>query len=180
MSHKTWGGRFKKALDPRVMHFNASLPFDKILFKHDILGSQTHAKMLARQGLITQSEADCISNALEEIGQELENKIHEFDERCEDIHMFIEQLLIAKIGEVGKKLHTGRSRNDQVALDLRLYSRDMGMHISKLLNHLLCVLEDLEKYHAQDKMPGYTHLQQAQPIYLGQFLQLIKQCFIEI
>ncbi len=177
MSHKTWGGRFKKALDPRVMHFNASLPFDKILFKHDILGSQTHAKMLARQGLITQSEADCICNALEEIGQELENKIHKFDETCEDIHMLIEQLLIAKIGEVGKKLHTGRSRNDQVALDLRLYSRDMGMHISKLLNHLLCVLEDLEKYHAQDKMPGYTHLQQAQPIYLGQFFAAYKAMF---
>ncbi|KTD09208.1 argininosuccinate lyase [Legionella gratiana] len=177
MSHKTWGGRFKKALDPRVMHFNASLPFDKILFKHDILGSQVHAKMLARQGLITQSEAECIYNALTEISHELENKTHAFDESCEDIHMLIEQLLIAKIGEVGKKLHTGRSRNDQVALDLRLYSRDVGLHISQLLNHLLHVLEELATLHAEDKMPGYTHLQQAQPIYLGQFFAAYSAMF---
>lgn len=169
MSHKTWGGRFKKALDPRVMHFNASLPFDKILFKHDVLGSQVHAKMLARQGLITQSEAERICNALDEICDELEHKIHDLDESAEDIHMLIEQLLIAKIGDAGKKLHTGRSRNDQVALDLRLYARDVGVHISELITHLLTVLDELAKLHAQDKMPGYTHLQQAQPIYLGQF-----------
>ncbi|CAM3053822.1 argininosuccinate lyase [Legionella steigerwaltii] len=169
MAHKTWGGRFKKELDPRVMHFNASLAFDKVLYAHDIVGSQAHAKMLARQGLITDNEADSICNGLEEISHEIEKGIHEFDETCEDIHMFLEQLLISKIGDVGKKLHTGRSRNDQVALDLRLYSRDAGLHINSLLHNLNQVLEELAKAHADDKIPGYTHLQQAQPIYLGHF-----------
>lgn len=177
MSHKTWGGRFKKVLDPRVMSFNASLSFDKVLFKHDILGSQVHAKMLARQEIITQSEAESICKALDEIGLELGNKIHELDESCEDIHMLIEQLLIAKIGEVGKKLHTGRSRNDQVALDLRLYARDIGSQINLLLSDLLHTLGELTKLHEQDKMPGYTHLQQAQPIYLGQFFAAYSAMF---
>ncbi|WP_454785775.1 argininosuccinate lyase [Legionella sp. WA2024007413] len=169
MAHKTWGGRFKKELDPRVMHFNASLAFDRVLYVHDIVGSQAHAKMLARQGLISESEASLICKGLEELNLEIEQGVHEFDASCEDIHMFVEQLLIAKIGEVGKKLHTGRSRNDQVALDLRLYSRDAGLHINTLLHNLNQVLEKLSKLHADDKIPGYTHLQQAQPIYLGQF-----------
>ncbi|HHT0593089.1 TPA: argininosuccinate lyase [Legionella anisa] len=169
MAHKTWGGRFKKELDPGVMHFNASLAFDKVLYAHDIVGSQVHAKMLARQKLISESEADLICNGLEEISHEIGKGIHEFDESCEDIHMFVEQLLIAKIGVVGKKLHTGRSRNDQVALDLRLYARDAGGEINLLLQRLSQALEKLESHHAEDKIPGYTHLQQAQPIYLGQF-----------
>lgn len=169
MAHKTWGGRFKKELDSRVMHFNASLAFDKVLYVHDIVGSQAHAKMLARQKLISDVEADLICNGLEEVSHEIEKGIHEFDESYEDIHMFVEQLLIAKIGDVGKKLHTGRSRNDQVALDLRLYSRDAGLQINLLLQRLNQVLEKLETHHAEDKIPGYTHLQQAQPIYLGQF-----------
>ncbi|MFJ1267410.1 argininosuccinate lyase [Legionella lytica] len=169
MSHKTWGGRFSKELDPRVMHFNASLAFDRALYAHDIAGSQAHATMLAQQGLILYSEAELICQALAEIGYAIEHGIQEFDESCEDIHMFIEQLLITKIGDVGKKLHTGRSRNDQVALDLRLYARDAGEHIAALLNDLNKVLEDLAIQHAHAKMPGYTHLQQAQPIYLGQY-----------
>ncbi|PWY56207.1 argininosuccinate lyase [Legionella qingyii] len=169
MAHKTWGGRFKKELDPRVVHFNASLAFDKVLYAHDIVGSQAHAKMLARQGIISDSEADLICKGLEEISHEIEKGVHEFDASCEDIHMFVEQLLIAKIGEVGKKLHTGRSRNDQVALDLRLYSRDAGMQINTLLQNLNQALEELARLHADDKLPGYTHLQQAQPIYLGKF-----------
>jgi argininosuccinate lyase len=136
MSHTTWGGRFSKDLDPRVMHFNASLAFDKVLYAHDIAGSRAHAKMLARQGLILEYEAELICNALAEIGQEIEQGMQELDASCEDIHMFIEKLLIAKIGEPGKKLHTGRSRNDQVALDLRLYSRDAGSHVGLLLRHL--------------------------------------------
>ncbi len=103
MAHKTWGGRFKKELDPRVMQFNASLAFDKVLYAHDIVGSQAHAKMLARQGLISEPEADLICKGLEEISHEIENGVHEFEASCEDIHMFVEQLLIAKIGEVGKK-----------------------------------------------------------------------------
>ncbi|AWN74136.1 argininosuccinate lyase [Legionella anisa] len=169
MAHKTWGGRFKKELDPGVMHFNASLAFDKVLYAHDIVGSQVHAKMLARQKIISEGEADLICNGLEEISHEIGKGIHEFDESCEDIHMFVEQLLIAKIGDVGKKLHTGRSRNDQVALDLRLYARDAGGEINLLLQRLNQALEKLESHHAEDKIPGYTHLQQAQPIYLGQF-----------
>ncbi|MCE0723549.1 argininosuccinate lyase [Legionella resiliens] len=169
MAHKTWGGRFKKELDPGVMHFNASLAFDKVLYAHDIVGSQAHAKMLARQKLISGGEADLICNGLEEISHEIRKGIHELDESCEDIHMFVEQLLIAKIGGVGKKLHTGRSRNDQVALDLRLYARDAGEQINLLLQRLNQVLQKLESHHAEDKIPGYTHLQQAQPIYLGQF-----------
>ncbi|HHF7368264.1 TPA: argininosuccinate lyase [Legionella bozemanae] len=169
VAHKTWGGRFKKELDPGVMHFNASLAFDKVLYAHDIVGSQAHAKMLARQKLISDSEADLICKGLEEISHEIEKGSHKFDESCEDIHMFVEQLLIAKIGDVGKKLHTGRSRNDQVALDLRLYSRDAGLQINLLLQRLNQVLEKLGNHHAEDKVPGYTHLQQAQPIYLGQF-----------
>lgn len=169
MAHKTWGGRFKKELDTRVMHFNASLAFDKVLYAHDIVGSQAHAKMLARQGLITDNEADMICNGLDEISHEIAKGIHEFDETNEDIHMFVEQLLITKIGDVGKKLHTGRSRNDQVALDLRLYSRDAGLQIITLIQNLNHVLEELARVHAEDKIPGYTHLQQAQPIYLGHF-----------
>ncbi|WP_392538978.1 argininosuccinate lyase [Legionella sp. 227] len=177
MAHKTWGGRFKKELDPKVMHFNASLAFDKVLYLHDIMGSQAHAKMLARQGLISDNEADLICSGLDEISHEIKQGIHEFDESCEDIHMFVEQLLIAKIGDVGKKLHTGRSRNDQVALDLRLYSRDAGLHINTLLQHLNQALDELASTHANDKIPGYTHLQQAQPISLGQFFAAYRAMF---
>lgn len=177
MAHKTWGGRFKKELDPKVMHFNASLAFDKVLYLHDIVGSQAHAKMLARQGLISDNEADLICSGLDEISHEIKQGIHEFDESCEDIHMFVEQLLIAKIGDVGKKLHTGRSRNDQVALDLRLYSRDAGLHINTLLQHLNQALDELASTHANDKIPGYTHLQQAQPISLGQFFAAYRAMF---
>lgn len=159
------------------MHFNASLAFDKVLYLHDIVGSQAHAKMLARQGLISDNEADLICRGLDEISQEIEQGIHQFDESCEDIHMFVEQLLIAKIGDVGKKLHTGRSRNDQVALDLRLYSRDAGLHINTLLHHLNQALDELASTHANDKIPGYTHLQQAQPISLGQFFAAYRAMF---
>lgn len=169
MSHKTWGGRFKKELDSRVMHFNASLAFDKVLYTHDIIGSQVHAKMLARQGIISESDAELLCATLAEISHEIEQDMHEFDASCEDVHMFVEQLIISKIGDVGKKLHTGRSRNDQVALDLRLYSRDAGAYISTLLQNVHQVLEKLAQNYAQNKMPGYTHLQQAQPIGLGQF-----------
>ena len=169
MSHKTWGGRFKKSLDSRVVKFNASLGFDHVLFKHDIAGSMAHAKMLARQGLIKEEEAEAITKALAEIRLEIEQDQHPLDESCEDIHMFIEHLLINKIGETGKKLHTGRSRNDQVALDLRLYTREAAEQIAKSLQALSQVLQVLAKKHANDLMPGYTHLQQAQPVQLGHY-----------
>lgn len=177
MSHQTWGGRFKKSLDSAVMKFNASLTFDHVLYAHDIAGSQAHAQMLARQGLLEEKEAQTLINALSEIGLEIEQGLHPLDESCEDIHMFIEQLLIKKVGEVGKKLHTGRSRNDQVALDLRLYTREAILEISATLQTLIQVLDDLATKHAEDWMPGYTHLQQAQPIQLGQFLQAYRAMF---
>ena len=177
MSNKTWGGRFSKELDPQVMHFNASLAFDKVLYAHDIAGSQAHTTMLARQGLIRADEAELICKTLADIAHDLEQGTQTFDASCEDIHMFIEKLLIAKIGDVGKKLHTGRSRNDQVALDVRLYSRDAGTTIRALLQSLLAVFAALATEHAEAKMPGYTHLQQAQPIYLGQFFAAYHAMF---
>ena len=170
MAHKTWGGRFQKPLDPLVVKFNASLSFDHVLYPYDIQGSQVHASMLVRQGLLTEGEAKDICKALEEIGAELQQGQHPLDDTCEDIHMFIEHLLILKIGETGKKLHTGRSRNDQVALDLRLYLREAAQQVSNLLNQLCVTLQDLSHQHAHHLMPGYTHLQQAQPIPLGTYL----------
>jgi len=169
MSNKTWGGRFKKPLDPRVCAFNASLAFDHLLYEYDIMGSKAHAKMLGKQGLITSQEATTICDALTEIQEEMKQGLHPLNESSEDIHMFIEQILINKIGDVGKKLHTGRSRNDQVALDLRLYARDAGMTTKKQLHHLIDLLEQLMHKHQHDIMPGYTHLQQAQPIMLGNY-----------
>ena len=169
MNNKTWGGRFQKALDPRVAKFNASLSFDHVLYKYDILGSCSHAKMLGKQGLLKQLEVDEICAALAEIQLEIEQKLHPLDEAYEDIHMFIEQLLIQKIGETGKKLHTGRSRNDQVALDLRLYARNALLNTEALLNDLITILCGLKSKFQQDIMPGYTHLQQAQPITLGNY-----------
>ncbi|CEK09526.1 argininosuccinate lyase [Legionella hackeliae] len=177
MTNKTWGGRFKKPLSPDVMEFNASLRFDYILYPYDIAGSKVHAQMLARQGLLSQEEVQAIEHGLSEIELELQQGKHVLDETCEDIHMFIEQLLIAKIGETGKKLHTGRSRNDQVALDLRLYARNAGDEVSTLLQKLTCCLQELAHKHEHDKMPGYTHLQQAQPIHLSWFFNAYFNMF---
>lgn len=177
MTHKTWGGRFKKPLDSRVNAFNASLSFDHQLFAQDIRGSQVHALQLARQHIISQQEADAIVHALATIKKEIEQDMHPWDNSCEDIHMFIEQLLIHKLGDVGKKLHTGRSRNDQVALDLRLYTRDKGEELKQLLSQLLDELASLADTHKANPMPGYTHLQQAQPITLGLFFDAYHAMF---
>lgn len=169
MTNKTWGGRFKKPLHPLAVEFNASLAFDHVWYLYDIMGSKAHAIMLATQGLIGTDEAKTLCKALDEIGQEMQAGQHELDNSCEDIHMFIEQLLIGKIGDTGKKLHTGRSRNDQVALDLRLYTRDLVSNIIQLLQKITLVLNNLADKHSLDPMPGYTHLQQAQPVKLGWF-----------
>jgi len=169
MKNKTWGGRFNKPLDPRVAAFNGSLAFDNVLFEKDIIGSQAHVKMLGRQGIIPLEESEAIHQALADIKQEIMDGLHPFDDAYEDIHMFIEYLLIEKLGDVGKKLHTGRSRNDQVALDLRLYARDAGDAIMEQLECLIGSLNALAIKHQADWMPGYTHLQQAQPIKLGAF-----------
>ena len=178
MTHKTWGGRFKKPLHPLTAQFNASLEFDHILFAQDILGSQTHAAMLARQGLITEEENRAIHNGLEAIKIEMQQGLHPLDPHFEDIHMMVEQLLVQKIGDAGKKLHTGRSRNDQVALDLRLYSRDVGQQTMTLLQTLVDTLESLIKGYGSTWMPGYTHLQQAQPIQLQTYFGAYKAMFI--
>lgn len=177
MTNKTWGGRFKKGLDPLVSQFNASLQFDYVLFEHDIRGSQAHVKGLARVSIISENDCQLIVQALEEIRQELQQGLHAFDAQYEDIHMFIEQLLIKKIGDVGKKLHTGRSRNDQVALDLRLYTRDRGQGIKQLLVQLIKCLADLSTRHENHWMPGYTHLQQAQPVQLGAYFAAYQAMF---
>jgi argininosuccinate lyase len=176
--NKTWGGRFKKTLDPMAAAFNASLSFDHVLYAYDILGSQAHAQMLAKQGLISLEEADLLCKTLEEIGLEIqEGQCAAWDDAHEDIHMAIEHLLIQKIGETGKKLHTGRSRNDQVALDLRLYTRDMTKQMLAKLNAVITVFAGLATQYAENKMPGYTHLQQAQPILLGQYFSAYQQMF---
>jgi argininosuccinate lyase len=177
MQNKTWGGRFKKSLHPIAKQFNASLSVDHILFAYDIQGSIAHANMLAAEGIISVDESSIISHALLEIQQEIEQGQHALDDGYEDVHMFIEQLLINKIGEAGKKLHTGRSRNDQVALDLRLYTRGSVSTIVLLLKTVVATLQTLSLKHATDFMPGYTHLQQAQPISLGRVLDAYCQMF---
>jgi argininosuccinate lyase len=169
MTNNTWGGRFTKPLDPKVTTFNASLPFDYVLYEFDIQGSMAHATMLGKQGLLSTKEATLICQALREIKHEIQQNQHPLDENCEDIHMFIEHLLIQKIGSAGKKLHTGRSRNDQVALDLRLYARAAHTELSDLLKNLIATFKYLMQQHKTVVMPGYTHLQQAQPIRLSHY-----------
>lgn len=178
MTNKTWGGRFKQALDARVNEFNASLSFDQILFKYDIDGSRAHAAMLTRQGLLTADEGAAIDAALAKITAEVEQGLHDVNKGSEDIHMFIEQLLIEQLGDTGKKLHTGRSRNDQVALDLRLYCRDAGQQFKQKLDALITCLSEMATQYQENWMPGYTHLQQAQPIRLGTYFGAY-QCMFE-
>ncbi|MDD2586822.1 MAG: argininosuccinate lyase [Syntrophomonadaceae bacterium] len=167
---KLWSGRFTKATDRLTEDFNASIAFDARMYRQDIAGSIAHAKMLARQGIIKATEKDMIVKALEEIREELEEGQLEFTVEAEDVHMNIETFLINKIGEVGKKLHTARSRNDQVALDIRLYLRDEIHEIRELILTLQETLLDLAKEHLTTIMPGYTHMQKAQPISLAHHL----------
>ena len=133
-----WGSRFSKKIDSKVNDFNSSLPFDYKLYKHDIMGSIAHSTMLSKQGILTQEEKDKIVKALNEILESIENGEITFDKDFEDIHTYIEKLLIEKVGEIGKKVHTGRSRNDQVALDVRLYEREQ---ISNVKTQLLDLIE---------------------------------------
>lgn len=167
---KMWSGRFSKASDRLTEDFNASISFDKRMYRQDIAGSIAHARMLAQQGIISAEERDLIVAGLEEIRQELEEGQLEFTVAAEDVHMNIESFLTEKIGAVGKKLHTARSRNDQVALDLRLYLRDEMGEIRRLILDLQQTLLDLAGQHLQTIMPGYTHLQKAQPVTLAHHL----------
>lgn len=174
---KLWGGRFQKETAGIMDRFNASIPFDQKLYKHDIMGSIAHAKMLRKSGIISQEESEKIIEGLEEIRKDIENGKVEFKIEYEDIHMNIETLLIERIGEVGKKLHTARSRNDQVAVDIRLYIREEIEKISELLWDLLQIFVSLSKDHVDTIMPGYTHLQRAQPINLGYYFMAYFQMF---
>ncbi len=167
---KLWGGRFAKQTDKLTEDFNASIGFDSRMYKQDIQGSMAHASMLAQQGIISGEDRDQIIAGLEEIGQELEDGHLQFSVAAEDVHMNIETFLTAKIGELGKKLHTARSRNDQVALDVRLYLRDETAEVRKLILVLEEALLKLASQHLDTIMPGYTHLQKAQPVTLAHHL----------
>ncbi len=161
---KMWAGRFEKALDKQADDFNSSIHFDKRMYRQDIEGSIVHAMMLSRQGIITTDEFEQILNGLGGILEDIENGKLAIDMNAEDIHMFVESELTKRIGNTGKKLHTARSRNDQVALDVRLYLADECEEIGKALLSLISVIKDKAEEYKDAIMPGYTHLQRAQPI----------------
>ena len=161
---KLWGGRFSKSTDTLVDDFNSSIRFDARMYAQDIKGSQAHAEMLGRQGIIPEADAELIVKTLDEIKADIENNKVEFEIDAEDIHMNIETILISRIGDVGKRLHTGRSRNDQVALDIRMYLRDEIDEILSDIEDLKSVILNISEKHLETVMPGYTHLQKAQPI----------------
>ena len=167
---KMWAGRFSKELDKTADDFNSSIHFDCKMFRQDIRGSMAHAAMLGAKNIIPNEDAETIIEALGGILEDLESGKLAFDYDCEDIHMFIEQVLTERIGDVGKKLHTARSRNDQVALDIRMYLRDETEEIIEQLKNLIAAILDQAKTYKATIMPGYTHLQRAQPITFGHHL----------
>ena len=174
-----WGGRFTKETDKLVYDFNASISFDKRFYAQDIRGSIAHVTMLARQGILTEEERDQIIEGLNGIRKDVENGTLLITEEYEDIHSFVEASLIDRIGDVGKKLHTGRSRNDQVALDMKLYTRDEILELDRLLKRLLETLLNMMKEHTETYMPGFTHLQKAQPVtlshHLGAYFEMFRR-----
>ena len=174
-----WGGRFTKETDQLVYNFNASITFDQKFYKQDIEGSIAHVTMLAKQGILTEQERDDIVRTLKEIRDEVESGKLEFTSEYEDIHSFVEANLIDRLGDTGKKLHTGRSRNDQVALDMRLYTRDELLHTDDLLKELLETILKIMEANTETIMPGFTHLQKAQPItlahHMGAYFEMFKR-----
>lgn len=174
---KLWKGRFSKAAASSADEFNASIEFDQRLYKEDIAGSAAHAKMLGKQGIITDEESRLIVKTLQEILEDIEVGNVEFTIDSEDIHMNIETILTERIGQTGKKLHTARSRNDQVAVDIRLYLKKETASINSALKELLEALEKLAEKHTDTVMPGYTHLQRAQPVTLAYHLLAYYQMF---
>ncbi len=174
-----WGGRFTKETDRLVYDFNASISFDKRFYAQDIRGSIAHVTMLAKQGILTVEEKEKMIEGLEGIQRDVEAGTLPVTEEYEDIHSFVEANLIHRVGDVGKKLHTGRSRNDQVALDMKLYIRDEILELDGLLKSLLEVLLKLMKEHMETYMPGFTHLQKAQPVtlshHLGAYFEMFKR-----
>lgn len=162
-----WGGRFTKETDKLVYNFNASISFDQKFYRQDIRGSLAHVRMLAKQGILTEQERDQIIDGLNGILRDVENGTLSITDKYEDIHSFVEANLIDRIGDVGKKLHTGRSRNDQVALDMKLYVRDEIDELDPILKKLLLVIERIMEENTETYMPGFTHLQKAQPVTLA-------------
>jgi len=174
-----WGGRFNGETDRLAYEFNASISFDKRLFHQDIEGSTAHVAMLAKQGILTGEERDIIIGGLEGIRRDVDEGRLMIDDTCEDIHSFVEMHLTQRVGEAGKKLHTGRSRNDQVALDMRLYTRERVRETDSLLKELLGVILETMEEHVETYMPGFTHLQKAQPVtlahHLGAYFEMFKR-----
>ncbi len=172
-----WGGRFTKETDKLVYAFNASIGFDKRLLRQDIEGSMAHVKMLGKQGILTEKETQEITQGLASIQEDVESGELVIDESYEDIHSFVEAVLTERIGDAGKKLHTGRSRNDQVALDMRLYTREQVLITSELLTELLKVIVRIMEENLDTYMPGFTHLQKAQPLTLAHHLGAYFEMF---
>lgn len=181
MKEKLWGARFSKPLNNKANDFNSSLSFDCIMYREDILGSIAHAQMLGECGIIPINESAVIIDALKQILEDIENNKLQFDFELEDIHTQIEKWLIDRAGEIGKKLHTGRSRNDQVSLDIRMYLKNKNENIKSLILDLISVLIGIQKKHTKTYMSGYTHLQRAQVItfahYLGAYVEMLKRDF---
>ena len=172
-----WSGRFNDAPEEAVREFTESISFDKRLYKHDIAGSVAHATMLAHSGIITQEDSTKIADALREIESEIESGTFEFSSELEDIHMHIENALIAKIGDAGARLHTGRSRNDQVALDIRLYMRCVAFDIIRSIRVLQSSMLALAENYSEAIMPGFTHLQHAQPVLFAHHVMAYMEMF---
>ncbi len=174
-----WGGRFTKETDKLVYNFNASISFDKKFYKQDMEGSMAHVKMLAAVGVLTEDEKNQILSGIEGILRDVENGTLEISDEYEDIHSFVEATLIDRIGDAGKKLHTGRSRNDQVALDMKLYTRDELIAIKGLVFELIETCHNIMKDNVDTAMPGFTHLQKAQPVtlahHVGAYMEMFKR-----
>ena len=179
-----WGGRFTKATDQMVYDFNASINFDQKLFAQDVRGSRAHVKMLAAVGVITDDERDQILAGLDSIENDVNSGKLAITTEYEDVHSFVEANLIDRIGDAGKKLHTGRSRNDQVALDMRLYTRDQVDATAEDLRHLLGTILNIMEEHIDTIMPGFTHLQKAQPItlahHMGAYFEMFKRDLLRL
>jgi argininosuccinate lyase len=176
-----WGGRFTKETDKLVYNFNASISFDQKFYRQDIKGSMAHVTMLADAGILTMEEKDTILKGLQSILEDVEAGTLEITDEYEDIHSFVEAVLTDRVGDAGKKLHTGRSRNDQVALDMKLYTRDEIEEIQTLVVDLLKALHKIMKENLETYMPGFTHLQKAQPVtvahHVGAYMEMFKRDF---
>ncbi|MFC1817374.1 argininosuccinate lyase [Thermodesulfobacteriota bacterium] len=177
MSQKPWNGRFKEKTDRGVEDFTSSIDIDKRLYAYDIKGSIAHCKMLAKVSIITEEESADLIQGLSSIKREIEREKFQFDASLEDIHMHIEAKLTQDLGRVAQKLNTARSRNDQVALDVRMYLKEETTRIIKSLNELRKVILALSKNHIDAVMPGYTHLQRAQPVLLSHHLMAFYEMF---